>query len=48
MRSNSGKGESYNNLRDPALKEHEEARRRADRETRRSDPEPAQREGRDR
>ena len=48
MRSNSGKGESTNNLRDPTMKEHEEARRKGERETRRSDVEPAVGEGPDR
>jgi hypothetical protein len=40
MRSNSGTGKSNNNLRDPTMKEHEEARQKGDRETRRSELEP--------
>ena len=40
MRSNSGTGKSSNNLRDPTLKEHETARQKTDRETRRADLEP--------
>jgi hypothetical protein len=48
MRSNSGSGKSSNNLRDPTMKDHEAARQKGDRETRRADLEPAEREGPDR
>ncbi len=42
MRSNSGLGKSNNNLRDPTLKEHEEARRKGGSETRKVDLEHAE------
>ena len=45
MRSNSGSGKSSNNLHDPTMKEHEESKRKGDRESRRADLEPAVREG---
>ena len=40
MRSNSGRGKSNNNLRDPTMKEHEKARDKGRTEMKRGDEEP--------